>query len=103
LFCCFKQKKHQQMTHPTLNSKVHGTPNRQVARLLYRGPFRHMGRNVVIGRGVTLRHPHKISIGDGVLIDDDAVLDTTGISARVTADRRARSGRTPVRRATGSD
>lgn len=91
------------MTNPTLNSKVYGMPDGQVARLLRRSPFRHMGRNVVIRRGVTLGHPHRISIGDGVPIDDDAVLDTTGIRARVTADRRPRSGRTRDWRAAGSN
>lgn len=92
------------MTNPTLNSTLYGTPDRQVAKLLYRGLFRRMGGKVVIGRGMTPRHPDRISIDDGVLFDEDADLDdTTEIPARATADRRARSGRTPVRRATGSD
>lgn len=37
-----------------------------------------VGRGVVIGRGVTLRHPHKIVIGDNVVIDDGVVLDAKG-------------------------
>jgi acetyltransferase-like isoleucine patch superfamily enzyme len=37
-----------------------------------------VGRGVVVGRGVTLRHPHKIMIGDGTVIDDGAVLDAKG-------------------------
>jgi acetyltransferase-like isoleucine patch superfamily enzyme len=37
-----------------------------------------VGRGVVVGRGVTLRHPHKIIIGDGTVIDDGAVLDAKG-------------------------
>lgn len=49
-------------------------------RLLYRRLLRHMGKNVVIGRSVTIRHPHTISIGDGALIDDYAVLDAKGES-----------------------
>jgi acetyltransferase-like isoleucine patch superfamily enzyme len=41
-----------------------------------------VGRDVVFGRGVTLRHPHKISIGDGAVIDDYAVLDAKGEANR---------------------
>ena len=36
------------------------------------------GRGVVFGRNVTLRHPHKIRIGDNTVIDDGAVLDAKG-------------------------
>jgi acetyltransferase-like isoleucine patch superfamily enzyme len=38
------------------------------------------GRNVFFGAGVTLRHPHKIRIGDNVVIDDGCVLDAKGFS-----------------------
>jgi len=37
-----------------------------------------MGRNSVIGKSVTLRHPQKIKIGQGVIIDDYVVLDAKG-------------------------
>lgn len=36
------------------------------------------GRNVVFGLGVVLRHPHKIHIGDNVVIDDHCLLDAKG-------------------------
>jgi acetyltransferase-like isoleucine patch superfamily enzyme len=36
------------------------------------------GRNVTFGSHVVLRHPHKISIGDNVVIDDNCVLDAKG-------------------------
>ncbi|MCS6770653.1 MAG: acyltransferase [Kiritimatiellae bacterium] len=38
------------------------------------------GRGVVFGAGVVLRHPHKIRIGDNVVIDDHCVLDAKGTS-----------------------
>jgi acetyltransferase-like isoleucine patch superfamily enzyme len=38
------------------------------------------GRGVIFGPNVTLRHPHKIHIGDNVVIDDGAVLDAKGTS-----------------------
>ncbi|MDM7926901.1 MAG: glycosyltransferase [bacterium] len=36
------------------------------------------GRGVTFGRGVVLRHPQKIEIGDGAVIDDGCVLDAKG-------------------------
>ena len=41
-----------------------------------------VGRGVVFGQGVVLRHPGKIRIGDGVTIDDLVVLDAKGTSNR---------------------
>lgn len=38
------------------------------------------GRNVFFGGDITLRHPHKIQIGDNVVIDDGCVLDAKGLS-----------------------
>jgi acetyltransferase-like isoleucine patch superfamily enzyme len=37
-----------------------------------------VGRNVSMGTNVVLRHPHKISIGDNVVIDDNCLLDAKG-------------------------
>jgi acetyltransferase-like isoleucine patch superfamily enzyme len=37
-----------------------------------------VGRNVVFGANVTIRHPHKIHIGDNVVIDDQCCLDAKG-------------------------
>lgn len=46
------------------------------------GLFGSVGRNVVFGRSITIRHGHKIRIGDGVVIDDFAVLDAKGSDNR---------------------
>jgi acetyltransferase-like isoleucine patch superfamily enzyme len=40
------------------------------------------GRNVVFGQNVVLRHPHKIHIGDNVVIDDNCLLDAKGVTNR---------------------
>lgn len=40
--------------------------------------LKNVGRSVVFGRNITLRHPHKIVIGDNVMIDDNVVLDAKG-------------------------
>jgi acetyltransferase-like isoleucine patch superfamily enzyme len=37
-----------------------------------------VGRNVVFGVNVTIRHPHKIIIADNVVIDDNCCLDAKG-------------------------
>ncbi len=37
-----------------------------------------VGRGVVFGNNVVLRHPHKIFIGDNVVIDDNCMLDAKG-------------------------
>ena len=37
-----------------------------------------VGRNVTFGANVVLRHPHKIRIGDNVVIDDGCCLDAKG-------------------------
>ncbi len=39
-----------------------------------------VGKNVVFGKGLTLRHPHKIRIGKNAIIDDNCVLDAKGYS-----------------------
>ncbi len=49
-----------------------------------------VGRNVVFGVNVTLRHPHKIHIGDNVVIDDQCCLDAKGTDNRGIDDRQRR-------------
>ncbi len=41
-----------------------------------------VGRNVIFGVNVTLRHAHKISIGDNVVVDDGCCLDAKGTGNR---------------------
>lgn len=45
---------------------------------LYARLFRTIGRSVIIGRGVTLRHPDRIDIGERVAVDDYVLLDAQG-------------------------
>lgn len=47
-------------------------------RYFYRFLFDRMGRGVVIGRNVTLRHPARIRIGNNVFLEDEVVLDAKG-------------------------
>jgi acetyltransferase-like isoleucine patch superfamily enzyme len=41
-----------------------------------------VGRNVVFGVNVTIRHPHKIAIADNVVVDDNCCLDAKGTDNR---------------------
>ena len=47
-------------------------------RWLYPALLRSCGRNVVFGQNVVLRHPHRITIGDDVVVDDHCLLDAKG-------------------------
>lgn len=47
-------------------------------KLFYPRLFKHFGRGVIIGRNVVLRHPHHISLGNNVTVDDNCLLDGRG-------------------------
>jgi len=47
-------------------------------KIFYPCLFKKVGRGVVFGRNITLRHPHKISLGQNTFIDDNVVLDAKG-------------------------
>jgi acetyltransferase-like isoleucine patch superfamily enzyme len=51
-------------------------------KLLYPALLGSCGRNVIFGQNVVLRHPHKIRIGDNVVVDDNCLLDAKGESNR---------------------
>ena len=60
------------------SSWVPGALGLVLRKFLYPFVIGEVGRNVVFGQGVTIRHGPKISIADGVIIDDGAVLDAKG-------------------------
>jgi acetyltransferase-like isoleucine patch superfamily enzyme len=45
---------------------------------LYPTLFKSCGRKVVFGKNLTIRHPHKIALGAGVVLDDGCVVDAKG-------------------------
>jgi acetyltransferase-like isoleucine patch superfamily enzyme len=49
-------------------------------KFLYPKLLGSCGRNVVFGQNVVLRHPHKIHIGNRVVIDDNCLIDAKGTS-----------------------
>jgi acetyltransferase-like isoleucine patch superfamily enzyme len=57
---------------------VPGALGLALRKALYPSLLGACGRNVVFGQNVVLRHPHKIRIGDNVVIDDNCLLDAKG-------------------------
>ncbi len=60
-------------------SKLPGALGLVVRKKLYPMLLGSVGRNVIFGQGVTLRHGLKVHIGDNVVIDDYVTLDAKGI------------------------
>ncbi len=61
-----------------LSQQVPGALGLALRRTLYPLLLGACGRNVVFGQNVALRHPHKIRIGDNVVVDDNCLLDAKG-------------------------
>lgn len=61
-----------------LSSWVPGALGLVLRKTLYPFIIGSVGRNVIFGQGVAIRHGLKIHIGDNVIIDDGAVLDAKG-------------------------
>jgi acetyltransferase-like isoleucine patch superfamily enzyme len=59
---------------------VPGALGLALRRTLYPMLLGGCGRGVVFGQNVVLRHPHKIRIGDDVVIDDQCLIDAKGDS-----------------------
>ncbi len=63
----------------TLFSNIPGAIGLTLRKIFYKFLFKKVGKGVVFGRGMTIRHPSKIEIGDGAVFDDNTVLDAKGI------------------------
>jgi acetyltransferase-like isoleucine patch superfamily enzyme len=61
-----------------LSSWVPGAVGLLLRKIMYPWLLGAVGRNVVFGQGVVLRHPGKIRIADDVTVDDLVVLDAKG-------------------------
>lgn len=67
-----------EMAH-ILAAHIPGAPGYVLRRLLMVPMLKEAGEGVQIGKGVTFRHPGKISIGEQTAIDDQCVLDARGV------------------------
>jgi acetyltransferase-like isoleucine patch superfamily enzyme len=61
-----------------LGQNVPGALGLALRKTLFPSLLGACGRNVIFGQNVVLRHPHKIRIGDSVVIDDNCLLDAKG-------------------------
>lgn len=61
-----------------LFSSVPGALGFALRKVFFPGLFKKVGKKVVFGRNMTIRHPKKIEIGDNVIFDDYTVLDAKG-------------------------
>ncbi|MDQ3068128.1 MAG: acyltransferase [Acidobacteriota bacterium] len=76
---------------------VPGAVGLALRKALYPSLLGSCGRNVIFGQNVVLRHPHKIHIGDDVMIDDNVLLDAKGTSNRgITIGSRVFVGRNSI-------
>lgn len=66
----------------TLSQSLPGALGLALRKVLYPKLLGACGRNVVFGQNVVLRHPHKIHIGDNVVVDDNCLLDAKGETNR---------------------
>jgi acetyltransferase-like isoleucine patch superfamily enzyme len=65
-----------------LAQPVPGALGLALRKVLYPTVLGACGRNVIFGQNVVLRHPHKIRIGENVVIDDNCLLDAKGSDNR---------------------
>lgn len=63
-----------------LVSRVPGALGLLLRARLYPWLLGEVGKGVVFGANITLRHPHKIRIGGGSIFDDNVLLDAKGNS-----------------------
>ncbi len=61
-----------------MSQSVPGALGLALRKALYPFLLGSCGRNVVFGQNVVLRHPHKIRIGDNVVVDDNCLIDAKG-------------------------
>src|SRR3954466_3577271 len=61
-----------------LSQHVPGALGLALRKTLFPFVLGSCGRNVIFGQNVVLRHPHKIRIGDNVVIDDNCLVDAKG-------------------------
>jgi acetyltransferase-like isoleucine patch superfamily enzyme len=61
---------------------VPGAAGLLLRRMFYPLVLQSVGKNVVFGQGVVLRHPGKIRLGDDVTVDDLVLLDAKGTTNR---------------------
>jgi len=63
----------------TLFTSFSGATGFILRKFFFKKLFKQVGKGVVFGRNMTIRHPKKIVIGNNVVFDDNSVIDAKGI------------------------
>lgn len=61
-----------------LFSNLPGSLGYVLRKRFFRSLFRSFGKGVILGQGLVLRHPNRITLGNHVAIDDNVLLDASG-------------------------
>lgn len=80
----------------SLLSPIPGALGFLLRKIFYPGMFAKVGKGTIIGPCVTLRCPGRISLGDGVLVDGNVVLDAKGAGSRITVGGLGLIGRNTI-------
>jgi len=80
-----------------------GGPGIALRRLFYPLCLREMGRNVTIGRNVSLRGTRQITLGEGTLLDDMVCIDARGDEADIRLGRNVLVARGTIIRSRGKE
>jgi acetyltransferase-like isoleucine patch superfamily enzyme len=62
----------------TLFSAIPGALGFLLRKLFFPGLFKKIGKGVIFGKNMTIRHPLNIEIGNNVVFDDNTVIDAKG-------------------------
>lgn len=62
----------------TLFSGISGALGHGIRKIFFPRLFGKVGKGVVFGKNMTIRHPKKIEIGNNVVFDDNTVIDAKG-------------------------
>ena len=88
----------------TLFSGVRGALGFGLRKIFFKKLFKKVGKGVVFGSNMTIRHPKKIVIGDNVVFDDNSVIDAKGKgNAGITIGDNVLIGRNSVISCKGGD
>lgn len=80
-----------------VSQPVPGALGLALRRWLYPRLLGACGKNVVFGQNVVLRHPHRIRLGDDVVVDDNCLLDAKGTdNAGIEIGNRVYLGRNTI-------
>lgn len=60
------------------SQRIPGALGLAIRKILFPWLLGACGSNVIFGQNVVLRHPHKIRLGDNVVIDDNCLVDAKG-------------------------